>query len=116
MPHNLVVVKPNKRENVGTASANLKPEDLDSEGRAYVPKSADILAATKLLLPGERQSLKLTAPAIEGIHEYVCTFPGHYQVMWGQLVVTKDVEGYLQAHPEALLPPPSSTALSEPTS
>jgi hypothetical protein len=33
--------------------------------------------------------------------------------MWGQLVVTKDVEAYLQAHPEAPLPTPSPAALLE---
>jgi hypothetical protein len=91
----------------------MKPEELDHEGRAYIPKNPDILAATKLLLPTERQSLSLKAPETEGTCEYVCTFPGHYQVMWGQLVVTKDVEGYLQSHPEAPLPAPSATALSE---
>jgi len=106
-------VKPNTREKIGLDSANMKPEELDHEGRAYIPKSPDILAATKLLLPGERQSLNLKAPETEGACEYVCTFPGHYQVMWGQLVVTKDVEGYLQSHPEAPLPAPSATALSE---
>jgi glucose/arabinose dehydrogenase/azurin/lysophospholipase L1-like esterase len=113
MPHNVVVVKPDTREKIGLQSANMKPEELDSEGRAYIPKSSDILAATKLLLPGQRQSLKLTAPSTEGTCEYVCTFPGHYQVMWGQLVVTKDVEAYLQAHPEAPLPTPSPAALLE---
>ncbi len=113
MPHNLLVVKPDTREKVGLEAANMKPEELDSEGRAYVPRSSDILAASKLLQPGQRQSLRLTAPSVEGAYEYVCTFPGHYQVMWGRLVVTKDVEAYLQTHPEAPLPTPSPTALSE---
>ena len=113
MPHNLLVVKPDTREKVGLEAANMKPEELDSEGRAYVPRNSDILAASKLLQPGQRQSLRLTAPSSEGDHEYVCTFPGHYQVMWGRLVVTKDVEAYLQTHPEAPLPTPSPTALSE---
>ncbi|EEF59035.1 PVC-type heme-binding CxxCH protein [Pedosphaera parvula] len=104
MPHNFVIVKPGTREKVGNAAATMKPDELDGEGRAYIPKTADILAATKLLESGQKATLKLTAPVIEGDHEYVCTFPGHYQVMWGQLVVTKDVEAYLQAHPEATLP------------
>jgi len=111
MPHNLVLVKPNTREKVGLAAATMKPEGLDDEGRAYVPRSSDILAASKMLLPGQKESLKLTAPAMEGEHEYFCTFPGHYQVMWGRLIVTKDVDAYLQAHPEAPIPTPSPSAL-----
>jgi azurin len=104
MPHNFVIVKPGTREKVGNAAATMKPEELDSEGRAYIPKTDDILAATKLLETHQKQNLKLTAPSTEGDHEYVCTFPGHFQVMWGQLIVTKDVDAYLQAHPEAVVP------------
>jgi hypothetical protein len=60
-----------------------------------------VIAATRLLESGQRQTLSITAPNEEGENEYVCTFPGHYQLMWGKLIVTKDVDAYLQAHPEA---------------
>jgi azurin len=110
MPHNLVIIKPGTREKVGNAAALMKPEELDGEGRPYIPKTTDILAATKLLEPRQKQTLKLTAPTVEGDHEYVCTFPGHYQNMWGQLVVTKDVDAYLQAHPEAPVVMPVSAS------
>ena len=101
MPHNLVVVKPGSRETVGNAAATMQPDKPDSAGRAFVPKLSDILAATKLIESGQRETLKLTAPATTGDYEYVCTFPGHWAVMWGQLVVTGDVDAYLAAHPEA---------------
>jgi len=113
MPHNLIVVKPNAREKVGQAAALMKPEELDGQGRAYVPASPEILAASKLLLAGQRETLKLTAPETEGEHEFFCTFPGHYQVRWGGLVVTRDVDAYLQAHPEAPIPMPTAGADSE---
>lgn len=100
MPHNFVIVKPGARASVGEAAAKMKPEQLDSAGRAYIPATSDILAATKLLNPGDTQALKLSAPADEGDYEYICTFPGHYQVMWGMLIVAKDVDAYLQAHPQ----------------
>jgi len=109
MSHNLLIVKPNTREKIGLAAAAMKPEDVDSEGRIYVPDSADVLAATKMLQTGEKATLRLTAPNEEGECEYVCTFPGHYQVMRGQMVVTKNVEEYLQIHPEPVL---SSSAVS----
>jgi hypothetical protein len=59
-----------------------------------------------MLQTGEKETLRLTAPTTEGECEYVCTFPGHYQVMRGQLVVTKNVEDYLRANPEPVLPAP----------
>ena len=40
-----------------------------------------------------------SAPKEEGEYEYVCTLPGHYVLMWGKLIVTKDVDAYLAAHP-----------------
>ena len=102
MPHNLVVVKPGAREAVGNAAATMQPDKLDSARRAFVPKSPDILAATRLIESGQRESLKMTAPTTTGDYEYVCTFPGHWTVMWGQFVVTSDVDAYLAAHPEAI--------------
>jgi azurin len=113
MPHNLVIVKPNTREAVGVAAAPMKPDEFDSEGRAFIPKSSNILGATKLLQAGEQQSLKLTAPSAEGDYEYFCTYPGHYQVMWARLIITKDVDAYLLAHPEVPLPTAGQTAASE---
>ena len=99
MPHNIVFVKPGTREKVALAAEKMKPEDDDGRGRAYVPKTTDVYAASKLLEPGQRAKITMTAPNEEGVYEYVCTYPGHWMVMWGQLVVTRDVDGYLQANP-----------------
>lgn len=104
MPHNLVVVRPGTREKIGNAAALMKPDELDGRGRAYLPNTPDVLAATKMLDAGQRVTLSFTVPNEEGELEYVCTFPGHFQLMWGRLVVTRDVDAYLQAHPEAPVP------------
>ncbi len=101
MPHNLVVIVPGSRPKVGAASANMKPDELDAQGRPYMPKMAEILGGTKLVEAGMKTTINLSAPAKEGDYEYVCTFPGHWEAMWGKLVVTKDVDAYLQAHPDA---------------
>jgi len=82
----------------------VKPDELDAEKRPYLPKVPGILGATHLLATGEHETLKLTAPTKVGDYEYVCTFPGHYQVMWGRLVVTKDVDSYLAANPQPVIP------------
>ena len=82
----------------------MTPDKLDKEGRAYIPKSDDILTATKTLEPGQKETLKMSAPKEEGEYEYVCTLPGHFVIMWGKLVVTKDVDAYLAANPQSSAP------------
>jgi azurin len=109
MSHNLVVVKPDTREKVGTTAAAMKPDQLDGSGRAFMPALPEILGGTRMLLTGQQQSLKLTAPNAEGTYEYVCTFPGHHQVMWGRLMVTRDVDAWLNANPGPVQPVPVPT-------
>jgi azurin len=57
----------------------------------YVPVTTQkehVLAATKLLGPNERDTVTFTAPATPGRYEFLCSFPGHYQVgMRGVLIV-----------------------------
>jgi azurin len=100
MPHNLVVVTPGSRQRVGEASLKMRPDQLDRDGRAFVPRGREILGATKLLEPGQRETLKMTAPSREGSYEYLCSYPGHWEMMWGTLVVTRDVDQYLQKNPQ----------------
>jgi azurin len=112
MPHNLVIAKPGGREIIGPIADKMEPNKLDRKGRAYIPNDVAylssphpmILDATKLLEAGDQETLKLIAPTADGEYTYICTFPGHWPVMWGQLIVTKDVDAYLAANPEAKLP------------
>jgi azurin len=100
MPHNMAIVKPGTRPKIGAASLKMRPDELDKEGRAFIPKTKDILGATHLLEAGQKESLKMKGIADEGVYEYVCTYPGHWEQMWGRLVVTKDVDAYLrESHP-----------------
>jgi azurin len=110
MPHNLVVVLPGARQGVSETVQTYRPDQLDKKGRAYVP-TADhrVLEASKLIEPGQKETIKMNAPKEEGEYEYVCTFPGHWPIMWGKLIVTKDVDGYLQAHPQADATPAGGT-------
>jgi len=86
-----------------------RPDQLDKKGRPYVPeKDSRVLEATKLLEPGQKETIKMNAPGKEGEYEYVCSFPGHSMIMWGKLVVTKNVEDYLQSHPENIQPAASA--------
>lgn len=106
MPHNLVVVDPEKHMEVGTSTLAMPPDKKDKQGRAYMPddKKFRIYEATKLLEPEQKEKIALKGINKEGTYEYVCTFPGHFMIMWGQLVVTSDVDAYLAAHPTSSLP------------
>jgi azurin len=91
MPHNFVIVPPGKHMEIGTAAMTMTPDKLDKQGRAYLPASFEkqILAATRLLEPGQKETIKMKAPTQPGEYEFVCTFPGHAVLMWGTLSVTK---------------------------
>ena len=107
MPHNLVILQPGARDEVGTQAQTMPPIP-DKQGRIYVPANKKIIASSKLLEAGQKETLKLTAPEKPGDYEYVCTYPEHWKVMFGQLVVVKDMDAFLQT--SAFSPAPQSQA------
>ena len=84
--HNLLIVRPGAAEEIGIAG-NEMAKDPSGEKRGFIPKSKKILHATKLLKQGEAQTLRFRAPKKPGRYPYVCTFPGHWVVMQGEMVV-----------------------------
>lgn len=101
MPHNLLVVNEGKAAEIGVATMTMGPGDHDKQGRQYVPKNYRLIEGTKLLEPGQKQTLELKAPGKEENLDFVCTFPGHFMTMHGTIVVTKDVDAYLAKNPNA---------------
>jgi azurin/glucose/arabinose dehydrogenase len=99
MAHNLVFVQPGTSQAVAESVQTQLPNKLDGRGRAYLPDNDPrVWAASKLLEAGQKETLNLTAPTTQGIYEFVCTFPGHWSIMRGKLVVTTDVAAYLKAN------------------
>jgi azurin len=109
MPHNLVIVRPGAREEIGKQAEAMSPRP-DREGRTYVPRNRKLLAATRMLEPGDQETLQLNAPDEPGEYEYVCTYPEHWSVMFGQLLVVKDLESFLQNTPPAPVIAPQPAA------
>jgi putative heme-binding domain-containing protein len=101
MPHNFVVVQPAALEAMGTM-AEATATDPDAANRHYVPKSDQVLLASKLVQPRQTQRLSFTAPSSPGVYPFVCTYPGHWRTMHGALFVVEDLEQY-QASPETYM-------------
>jgi putative heme-binding domain-containing protein len=98
MPHNLAVLAPGALQEVGLAAEKMSPEP-DAEGRLYVPPLPKVLHATKLVGPGQKLQLAFNAPSVPENYPFVCTFPGHWLRMSGNLVVVPDLEWFLASHP-----------------
>jgi azurin len=86
VPHNWALIRPGTLQSIGDA-ANRLITDPDALARHYIPKSDDVLAYTDIVHPGERFTIYFRAPKQPGRYPYLCTFPGHWQVMNGTLIV-----------------------------
>lgn len=82
MGHNFVLLKQ------GTDVAAFGSKAAQARDNEYIPKSeeANIIAHTKLVGGGESTTIEFTAPK-KGTYEYICSFPGHYALMKGKLIV-----------------------------
>lgn len=84
MGHNWILLKAGADVDAYVAAAATAPT-TDYEPAS---KKDEVLAATKLLGPGERDTVTFDAPTTPGRYVYLCSFPGHYQVgMHGVLIV-----------------------------
>ncbi|MEM7391131.1 MAG: HEAT repeat domain-containing protein, partial [Verrucomicrobiota bacterium] len=89
--HNLIITKPGALEEVGMA-ANEMARDPKNARSDFVPKSKKhlILEASKMIGPTRKalvDVLRFNAPTEPGVYPYVCTFPGHWVIMRGQMIV-----------------------------
>lgn len=84
MGHNLVILKQGTDEKAFVEAA------MGAPTTDYVPAdmSGSIIANTKLLGPGESDSIVFKAPTKKGRYPFLCSFPGHFQVgMKGFMIV-----------------------------
>jgi azurin len=86
MPHNLVIVSPGTADEVAQAAI-----DLGNKGfaKGFIPDNKHVLHATRLISSKEEQVLVFNAPAQPADYPFLCTFPGHGQMMRGVIKVVK---------------------------
>ena len=76
MAHNWILLKDNTDVNAFVKEAGVAPD--------YLPlNNPNIIAHTKLLGPGESDTIEFTVPA--GPYMFICSFPTHYKNMLGIL-------------------------------
>jgi len=80
MGHNFVLLK---KEVDVTEFAMRAIKAPDNE---YIPEGDDVIAYTKLIGGGENDTIVFDAPE-KGSYTYICSFPGHYGIMRGILIV-----------------------------
>ena len=79
MKHNVVILTDKDAvQEIGTAAITAKN---------HLPDHPAIYAATPLADAGKTTSVTFTAPKEKGSYLYICTFPGHYMMMQGTMIV-----------------------------
>ena len=86
MPHNLAVAKPGTLGKVGEGTNRMAAQP-DGGAKRYIPPGDDVLVFTDIIEAGKSFTIHFTAPAIRGEYPYLCTFPGHWQIMNGVMLV-----------------------------
>ncbi len=86
VPHNWALLKPGTLQRVG-GLANRLISDPDAIVHQYIPNSSDVLTYTDIVLPRDEFTIYFRAPEQPGRYPYLCTFPGHWLVMNGEMIV-----------------------------
>ena len=102
MPHNVVVVKADQVDAFGEQSMVLasNPRAIATH---YVPNDPAEICFSPILNPGDQYTVYFEAPRKEGRYRFLCTYPGHWQVMRGSLYVLPNGKP---------LPPPSADEMT----
>jgi azurin len=80
-PHNFCIAKAGPKEPL-LAAAMKAMTDPQGLANGYVPNDPMIIAHTKLLQPGQKETIEFSLPA-PGEYPFACTFPGHSILMNG---------------------------------
>ncbi|RNC79491.1 MAG: azurin [Balneola sp.] len=70
----------------GTDVATYATKAIRARDTEYIPEGDEAIAYTSLIGGGEETTIEFTAPAA-GEYTFICSFPGHYALMQGKLIV-----------------------------
>ena len=72
---------------VGLRAVLVRPRAELAKSGQYIPKTDAVLFHTKMVPPIAGETLRFMAPKTPGDYPYICTFPGHWTIMKGVMVV-----------------------------
>ena len=81
-----MIVRPGSDQQIGLL-ADQMAQDPDAMQKRFVPDSGEVIWSTPLVNAGGSVEQELIAPAEPGNYPFICTFPGHWRVMKGIMVV-----------------------------
>ena len=87
MGHNLLITTPGSREEIVTMALQLAQKGPQMN---YIPVSDKVLWSIPVIYAGESKTLEFTAPKEPGHYPFVFTFPGHWRMMNGVMIVEKN--------------------------
>ena len=85
--HNLVIIRPETEEAVALEVNRMIADLKQIEIGQYIPETDAILFHTEMVPPNSSETLRFIAPKEPGNYPYICTFPGHWTIMKGVMVV-----------------------------
>ena len=86
VPHNWALVRPGTLARVGDLVNKIIAEP-DAASRHYIPRTEDVLVYTDIVVPQDQITISFRVPKVPGRYPYLCTFPGHWMVMNGEMIV-----------------------------
>ena len=86
-PHNLVIVEPGALEEIGLAATQMATDPEAAKSGQVLPDSEKILEHSRMLNANQAEVMRFNAPQAPGVYPYLCTFPGHWVLMRGEMVV-----------------------------
>ena len=95
VPHNWALLKPGTLSRVG-AAVNALVTDPEAAARQYLPETEDCLAWTDITPPAGKMVIWFRVPEEPGRYPFLCTFPGHWMAMQGELIAAPAGEGGTQ--------------------
>ena len=81
MGHNFILLK------IGTDVDDFAKRAVKAKNTDYIPDGNETIAYTKMIGGGESTSVSFQIQE-PGEYEFICSFPGHYNLMRGKLIVT----------------------------
>lgn len=87
MLHNLVITQPGKATAVGELADKMATQ-TEAMAKHFVPETDLVLYATPQIPNAGRHESTFKTPETPGNYPFICTFPGHWRIMRGMMIVS----------------------------